>query len=353
MKNIERADQEAFMRARRRAERGHFRALVSDQQPTRRENELFQRKVLIAGFIAVLTVILFVLIIGFYLNNVQPPGRVVGRVGDQEITLRELVPLTRAYAAEAGASSADFNAQDIKTADILNIMIRNEILRKQTPQLGVQVSAIDVELELVRRFEVPFREAFAPTPTELGPQGQALLDKFLTERDLTESSYRSWIEGTLRQQETLGWFVSAQPSEAEQVYVKWIIAATPEGAQRAKDRLDQGDPFEDVASDLNIDNEYADQNGLVGWLPRGIVPELDEAMFSATKGSTVGPIATSVGGIVVVIEDGPKFQPLAEYFLSILSIRAAEEWYREQLIILDIAHNFDDDDIDWLIGQVG
>ncbi len=95
-----------------------------------------------------------------------------------------------------------------------------------------------------------------------------------------------------------------QFTRPEQVRVRQIFVTTesrsPEEArqilEQARQRIEGGESFAEVAQDLSEDPSSADRGGELGFIGRDLMPPaFDEAAFSATPGELVGPVEADFG----------------------------------------------------------
>ncbi len=337
------------MRQRRRAERGHFAARVSSQQPTtRRDTERSQRRLLVIVASAIGLFLVGLLAVGWYVSSFQPPRRVVAEVAGEPVRLRDLIAYTKLESLTSGLFGVTI------VANARNTYARDRLLRLQAGELGVTVTPADVEEVLAFRFEPP-----APPDVErsvvLTEAGRGFLQEFLDAVDVTLDDYRAWTEGQLLTDALVQHFGDAEPENVEQVFVHWIIAANSVDAQTASDRLAVGEEFAAVAAELNVERVIADEAGEVGWVPRGAFPEFDEQLFDPelVVGEPIGPLVTTVGSVVLLVTDGPSEQPLDPDRRELLGRTAFQEWLNEQTVGLVSLLDFDFDDAEWVLDHLG
>ncbi|HEY4223482.1 MAG TPA: peptidylprolyl isomerase [Myxococcota bacterium] len=86
--------------------------------------------------------------------------------------------------------------------------------------------------------------------------------------------------------------------------------AAEKKALAAKARIDKGEKFEDVAKELSDDAGSKDRGGDLGEFGRGeMVPEFERAAFAAAPGTMVGPIRTSFGWHLILVESHVTVAP--------------------------------------------
>ena len=72
---------------------------------------------------------------------------------------------------------------------------------------------------------------------------------------------------------------------------------------QAKARLDNGESFAEIAKALSEDPGSKDRGGDLGDFGRGeMVPEFERAAFTAEPGTLVGPVRTTFGWHLILVE---------------------------------------------------
>ena len=94
------------------------------------------------------------------------------------------------------------------------------------------------------------------------------------------------------------------PTAQEQVRARHILVADEAAAQTVVERLEAGEDFTALATELSTDNSTKEAAGDLGFFPRGImVPEFEATAFSLTAGETSPPIETQFGYHVIRVEE--------------------------------------------------
>lgn len=335
------------MRQRRRAERGQFSQLRSRTEPavSRRAVETKQRQLLLIGAGFVLLVIVGLLAYGWVTSSYLPPRKTVTTVLGSPIKLAELVPYTALDSIELGGA--------LQPRTSFNNLIRDRVVRHYAGELGVEVTDEEIDQAIVDRFE-PIPPDASETPDTLSEQGRTALNQTLDVFGITESEYRTWLRGRLYITEMIDDFRAEMPEEISQVHVEWIVTATQADAQAALDRVNAGEDFLEVATEVNEETGLSEE-GVVGWVPEGALPALDTALFGEEMevGEIQGPISTSFGSVLVRVTEGPEVQEVNDTMRDLVVGNQMQEWLDEKLVTADVGEvDLTTSDINWVIEQI-
>ncbi|MEX2599261.1 MAG: hypothetical protein WD533_06360, partial [Dehalococcoidia bacterium] len=292
------------MRQRRRAERGNQKESGrASKSYSRRISEQSRQRLLIWGAAAFGVLLVVLLIAGWVFSAFLPSRSVIANVDGDQVRTSDIVRHTRLDAAFSG---------QLNPSSSLNTYVQGMILRRQAEALGISVSEDDAIERIVQLFDSEYDEE--NPPAELTERAQDNLDTFLRTADISESDFRFWLESQLYEDATLVHFQGEVEDELPQVFVHWIVAEDEETAQEAFDRIEGGEEFAEVAQDLNTGTSIADENGEVGWVPEGVVTELDEYLFGeeAVYGELVGPLEVEGTNLVLFVEEPPGDQPVSD-----------------------------------------
>jgi hypothetical protein len=335
------------MRQRRRAERGKTSQLRDLSQPVmnRQEVEKKQRQLLLigAGFLA--AIVIGLLGYGWFSSAYQPPRTTIAEVSGLPIKLADLVPYTQLEATISGSLNPQVG---------LTSLIRDAVIGAYAPELGVEVTATDIDAGIITRFDAIPLNASEPADS-LSGTGQAAYDLFLGTSNLTEDEYRPWLGGRLYSSRLQEHFNSESPENAEQVFVEWIITASTVTAQKAVDRINAGEEFAVVADALSAETVISGADGQVGWVPRGAIEELDSILFAddLVLNELIGPFATTAGSVVLRVNDGPSEQPVDLSMRSRVASNAFQSWLDAKVLEAIVkSDGFSNDDAQWVIDQI-
>ena len=290
---------------------------------------------------------------GWYLDSYRLPRKAVAEAGGAEIQLREVIPYTLLTVPQTGRLDSATPYQG------LNTLLGNLIIEQSAEEIGAVVGPAEIDAEIARLFEPPPEDEDADDnaepPASLGEEGRGAWREYLEAFRVTEEEHREWVEGQLRSEAALDYFVNASPESAEQIRLEWIMAGTAEQAREAASRIADGEEFADVASELNTDRGLSDEQGVVGWVPAGALPDDVDALIFADDlplGEAQGPHTTTLGTLVFRVTDGLSEQPLSENMRALLAQDDLQAWLDERQAALDARTDFTPGDAEWVLRQL-
>lgn len=138
------------------------------------------------------------------------------------------------------------------------------------------------------------------------------------------------------------------PITQEQVRARHILVADAAAAQTVVERLEAGEDFAALATELSTDNSTKEAGGDLGFFPRGImVPEFEAMAFSLPIGASSPPVETQFGYHVIRVEEREEQREIPDYQLQQIKANAINRWLDEQLATVRIERRLDDRLIEW------
>ncbi|HVS02145.1 MAG TPA: SurA N-terminal domain-containing protein [Thermoanaerobaculia bacterium] len=164
----------------------------------------------------------------------------------------------------------------------------------------------DVERASIRYLSLPFGELrgeIEVAPDEVQRHFAAHREEYrLPERRVAQYllvDQRALQDGAELSEEELSAYYDerrGELAEREQVRARHVLVESREEAAQARRRIEAGEPFAQVASELSQDPGSASRGGDLGWFGRGrMVPQFEQSAFAAPVGELVGPIQTQFG----------------------------------------------------------
>jgi foldase protein PrsA len=124
-----------------------------------------------------------------------------------------------------------------------------------------------------------------------------------------------------------------------EVCASHILVLTSGEADEIKARLDAGEDFHDLATELSIDTATADQGGSLGCVdPSGYAPEFAEAAKTAPLGEVVGPVQTQYGSHLILVDSrtATPFEDVRTTLEGRKTLLAVSEWLNGAVKAADI-----------------
>lgn len=180
----------------------------------------------------------------------------------------------------------------------------------------------------------------APTPTrhiitdeEFSQNYANYLNLLKEQTGLTEAGFRRIVEAGLLVDKVYEHFADQVPTEAEQVNISHIQTDTQEEAEAALERLDAGEDFALVASEVSTDTFTAANGGELGWfleeeLGARFGSAVAETAFALNRGEYSQPVSSVLGWHIIKLNER-EIRPLGEFQLQSRQEQAYFDWLQE------------------------
>ena len=277
-----------------------------------------RNQVLLVGVaIGIVVIALGIALFGYYQTSIAPKGEPVLKVEDRSFSLRYFERRSR-YEVRSG-NSALLSAAATAPQALVSMVQREEMIRRGAAEQAIAVTDEDIDAEIRRRLNVApdvDRNAFAAV------YRTAVHDSALSTSDFRELVGTRLLENQLRQK-----FESEVPPKTEQVHYRVILVATPEEGQTVLDRLNAGEDFAALATELSLDAASKDQGGDKPWTPRGFLDlAVEDVLFGLEPGQLSGVIETSEGAVIVDLLERQADRDTDAEQRAQLGDRAFEDW---------------------------
>lgn len=151
-----------------------------------------------------------------------------------------------------------------------------------------------------------------PTETPLPTSTPYTLDGFKTQYSnglsyfgkfgLNEEQYRRFFLTDLLRKKLYDQVTADIPAVEEQVWARHILVADEASALAVIERLDKGEDFGALATELSTDTGSAAQGGDLGWFGKGaMVPAFEEAAFALKVGEISQPVQSTFGYHIIQV----------------------------------------------------
>ena len=280
-----------------------------------------------------------------YDSYAAPWRQAVVRIGDTTLDMDHYVKMLRVYGANPGATT------DASTLAyyVLGIVEENEIIRRSAQDLGVSVTPEDISADIDDDLSAAIGGNTTPTRQEMDD----LYAQFLEGIKVSDAEYREIVEAQLLRDAVTEYIDENEvPVETEQVYLHMIPMNDEELAGNVTAMLRGGGNFTEAAVQYSVVPEIAAVGGDVGWLPRGIYPELDDVMFSIEVGNVTDPIPVGQQYYVAMVSDTDDSMLVPDDYRDVLISSGFADWLQEQKDVFIVEQYLDDDKIRWAFEHV-
>jgi foldase protein PrsA len=121
---------------------------------------------------------------------------------------------------------------------------------------------------------------------------------------LTEAEYRDVVEVTLLRGKMEEYVGQQVPASEPQIRVRHILLDTEEEAQAVLQRLEDGEDFAALATEVSTDTLGAELGGDLGWIPKGKMDAaFDEVAFNLPVGEISDVVETPSGFHIILVEE--------------------------------------------------
>ena len=257
----------------------------------------------------------------------------------------------------------------LNTESFVDELIQEELIRQAAQEAGVSVSPQEIDRKIEQEFgysqeeptpvpspstdtitstaEITPTEVPSPstdtitstaeiTPTEVPtPMTRARFEElygdFLTNlkngTGLTEAEYTDVAEVTLLRGKMEEYVGQQVPTSEPQIRVRHILLDTEEEAQTVLQRLEDGEDFAALATEVSTDTLTAELGGDLGWIPKGKMDTaFDEVAFDLPVGEISDVVETPRGFHIILVEDSDDDRELDPEILDQRRRDAFQVW---------------------------
>jgi foldase protein PrsA len=182
---------------------------------------------------------------------------------------------------------------------VLEEMITFDVLNEN---YTVDEEEIDKEIDLAKE--------------QLGDQ----FEMFLEQQGIKdESAMREMIHLSLLQEAVAAEDIEITDEELREAYerkiyeidAQHILVEEEQTAWEVKEKIDEGEDFDELAKDYSTDSSNADDGGWLGYFSAGsMVPEFEDAAFAMEPGEISDPVETSYGYHIIKVNDKREIEDL-------------------------------------------
>ena len=276
---------------------------VTKRQLSRWQQQKRRQRIIFGVGIFIISVVLVVVGVGWYINEYRPLHQTVIRVNDTEFDMNYYVKRLKFY----GAGQSIFYLYGI-TDDVEKVIKQYELIRQAAVKLGTSVSDSEVDEEL-KSYDSPVSDALRDIARH-----QLLIGKLLD-----------------------GYFEHEVPVSDKQRHVMAMLLDSEDEALEVRARLEAGEDFAELAGELSLEGLTQSKKGDLGWRPEDVLTILlgtsipGEYAFGSEVGVLSQPLhdeeATRSLGCWLVKVSERKEEP-EEAHVHVIYLRSEEEAQR-------------------------
>ncbi len=173
--------------------------------------------------------------------------------------------------------------------------------------------------------ETPF-----PTPTPYTLEGfKTTMADFLASAQsvgYTEAQLRAYVRRGLLREKVYKALTDDLPKEEEKIWARHILVNTEDEARQVLQRLNSGESFVKVASEVSLDTSNKDIGGDLGWFGKGVMDvDFETAAYALKVGEVSQPVKSQFGYHIIQLL-GRQVLPLTDDELTTKKQNAYNDW---------------------------
>ena len=327
----------------------------------RRGEEQRRQRLIVAVAAIILLIIAAVPAYGYYQSFVLPPRTVVTTANDTEFTLGQVYNQLRAYQAVQEQAGMTFQLSSLPF-QILSSLENNEIVRQQSQNIGVYIEPSVINLEIQKLIlDATEEELNLEDPEKLAKEFDERYTQYLDLIRVSEEEHREMVRAGLLTEALVDHLGKEISTVQEQVHLHRIIVEAEADVKYINDGLAEGKNVAELVASVGLDDaQTAEDNGDLGWVPRGIYIEVDKSIFDEQEvGQPAEAMPSNEGWFIYVATEKAQERQVDEDKLEILRTGEYIKWIdtqRENTIIERCFGSGGDDQCnwqyDWLVNQL-
>ncbi|MDD5287750.1 MAG: peptidylprolyl isomerase [Dehalococcoidales bacterium] len=302
---------------------------------------------------AILAVIVAVIIVSWYLIYKAPLQKAIIKVNDENVKIEYF--LKRCLMS---ASPSD-------TQGMLQTIIYELLIKQGAPQYGITVTEADIDQALrdeanslstsdstdeTNTTSTTEPTTTTPTVTLSDAEFNEWYRQQLNQSQLSEKEFRELVKINIMSQRLQAYLADRVPTTAEQVHLYDILALDYNTAADVQKRIEEGEDFMTLASEVSLDSSTSEKGGDMGWIPIHVLDEsLEYTVSNLDIGVVSEPVQTSAlqqqaqsSGedqpyLLLMITEKAVAREVDPQYMDALKNRAMTDWMNAQMSSQKIA----------------
>ena len=270
----------------------------------KRETEQRAQFFVVAGIVLAVIAILGVGVFGYVQTSSRPEQQTVLKVGDKTYRMSD-VKKRLAYEINKVATQVQSGSEQMAVLQTLSTIENEEITRINAAQQNLTVSDDEIDAKIRSNLgvaddadQMTFANAYRADVKKSG---------------LSPSDYRDMIAAAVLESKIKDIITAGIPANADQVHLYDIEVSSQADAQRVVDRLNAGEDFGALVTELSQDQTNVDKGGEMGWEPKDALdPAIGDAVFALEAGQWSQPVEVSGGYYVYKVTEKGSAMPLTD-----------------------------------------
>lgn len=193
-------------------------------------------------------------------------------------------------------------ATQTKTQEAQTTEAAGEQTTQETPSAETEATVLPTATTSIEAETGPTATTeVLPTPTVYSEKlYNQNMNSYLDFVGIRYSDLRWIFEAALFRQKLYDTLSESVAKESDQVWLRQILVADEETANQVIERLEVGEGFPAIATEVSIDQTTAQTGGDLGWMSKGSLDEaVENIAFELSIGEVSDPIETSTGWVVI------------------------------------------------------
>ncbi len=269
------------------------------------------RKTAIITTVVLFAVIAISIVVGLYFSVWKDMWSPVIIVNDETISMDYLIRRMK-YIEE--------------TTDVLVMLetiTEEEFIRQGAPRYVIEVTPDEID-EMLRDIARGENETISES------EFKAWYRNELNETKFSDTEYRELVRTSLLAYRLNAYLIERIPTVAEQVHLYIILLPSFEDTEAALTRIEDGEDFSELARELSLDEESAEQGGDFGWWPQGALePNLGWVAFHLEISQVSDPILIDEEGqqyVICMVTEKQSARDVEEDKLEVLKRVIFQVW---------------------------
>jgi parvulin-like peptidyl-prolyl isomerase len=213
---------------------------------------------------------------------------------------------------------------------VLDDMINQVLIAQAAKEMGITATDEEVAARMKAYLD------------EFG--NQEALDASLSQSGTNTQEIEAMERSSIIGQKLLERITVDVPATAEFVHARHILCQTAQDCEAALARLEAGEAFDAVASEVSTDETSAKRGGDLDWVSRGMLPsqQLEDEIFKLQPGQRSGVVKTDFGyHVIETLERDPSRELSADQKYALREKRLME-WLDQRRQSSDVVINVED-----------